>query len=123
MKWVVPPLGLLSSGAELVLVDARFKGDKAADVLVESRATQTFLCGPIVGIDYHAMLADKLADLSHLATVVTMDEAGLASFEDGSSADEVENSIKAKSGDDVSDAVFTSAPPAFQARLVDTRRV
>ena len=61
LEWIVAALGALSSGAALVPLNTRFKGDEAAYILDKSGATFTFVSPPFLGNDYPAMLGDRPA--------------------------------------------------------------
>ncbi|HEX3345252.1 MAG TPA: AMP-binding protein, partial [Polyangiaceae bacterium] len=116
-RWIVAALAVHSTGASLVPVNTRFKGEEAAYVLAKSRARVLFATTDFLGADALAMLARSGAPLPSLETVVVL--AGVAPagalswarFLDR--ADAIPESVAdarafAVQPDDVCDILFTS---------------
>jgi acyl-CoA synthetase (AMP-forming)/AMP-acid ligase II len=115
-EWIVAALGALGSGAWLVPVNTRFKGDEAAYVLDRVDAAALFTVRGFLDTDYLDMLRDTAPELRCLDRVVliagTDDRA--RSFdeylEEGADVDEsaARARIASVRADDVSDVIFTS---------------
>ncbi len=74
LEWVIAALGAVGTGAVLVPLNTRFKGEEAAFVLRASGARALFTVEGFLGTDYPRMLAEaaadeKLPDLEHVVVL------------------------------------------------------
>jgi acyl-CoA synthetase (AMP-forming)/AMP-acid ligase II len=116
-RWIVAALAVHSTGASLVPVNTRFKGEEAAYVLSKSGARALFATTDFLGVDALAMLDASDVPLPALKTVVVLSgptperaaswEAFLAGA-DAVPADVAEARALAVEPDDVCDIMFTS---------------
>ncbi len=119
--WVAAALGILATGAWLVPLNTRFRGEEAAYVLEKSDAAALFTVNGFLGVDYPEMLRRAAPDCRALSRTVVLEgvvppgalgwEGFLASG--GPEGDgEVEARIDGLDPDDVSDVMFTSGTTA-----------
>jgi acyl-CoA synthetase (AMP-forming)/AMP-acid ligase II len=116
-RWIVAALAVHSTGAALVPINTRFKGEEAAYVLSKSRARALFATTDFLGADALAMLDASAVPLPALQTVVVIAgpaparalswEAFLAGA-DAVPADVAEARALAVDPADVCDIMFTS---------------
>jgi acyl-CoA synthetase (AMP-forming)/AMP-acid ligase II len=116
-RWIVAALAVHSTGAALVPINTRFKGEEAAYVLSKSGARALFATTDFLGVDALAMLEASGARLPALETVVVLSgltparastwDAFLGSA-DAVPADVADARALAVEPDDVCDIMFTS---------------
>lgn len=116
LTWILASLGVYSSGAVLVPINTRFKGEEAAHVIRTSGARILFTVTDFLGTDFPALL-DRVEGMDLLEeTVIIAGPArhGLVAWEsflarghavDPGAVVERERSL---GGDSVSDLIFTS---------------
>ena len=117
ITWITTALGVLATGAWLVPLNTRFKGQEAAYILDKARVRTLFVANGFLGNDYLGWLANVKPELCALEDTVLLPlpgERSTASWEafrdqrDGASATMVDALIDAGSPDDVCDVIFTS---------------
>jgi acyl-CoA synthetase (AMP-forming)/AMP-acid ligase II len=92
LEWIVAALGALATGAVLVPINTRFKGEEAAYIISKSKTCLTFVSRPFLGNDYAAMLGPRYQ-------TATLDESLWA---------HEESEPYAGSPLDIGDVIFTS---------------
>jgi len=116
-RWIVAALAVHSTGAALVPINTRFKGEEAAYVLSKSGARALFTTTDFLGADTLAMLGACGVALPALETVVVLSgptPARAVSWDvflagaDAVPADVAEARALAVEPDDVCDIMFTS---------------
>jgi acyl-CoA synthetase (AMP-forming)/AMP-acid ligase II len=119
--WVAAALGVLATGAWLVPLNTRFKGEEAAYVLDKSEAAALITVRDFLGLDYLQMLRAASPDAAARTRTVLLDgtaPAGAQAWDEflagGESVapEQVLASIDRLHPDDVSDVMFTSGTTA-----------
>jgi acyl-CoA synthetase (AMP-forming)/AMP-acid ligase II len=120
-KWVAAALGMLATGAWLVPVNTRFKGDEAAYVLDKSDAAALLTVSDFLGTDYPSMLRRAAPGVRALSHTIILDgpvSAGAVGWDDFLTGGEVVPADAAAARideidpDAVSDVMFTSGTTA-----------
>ena len=115
--WITTALGILATGARLVPLNTRFKGQEAAYILRQCGARGLICVDGFLGIRYLDMLRDADPSLPTLSTVVHLqgpELEGATSWDEflarGAAVDEarLRRQIEAIQADDGSDVLFTS---------------
>ncbi|MDG0980851.1 MAG: FadD3 family acyl-CoA ligase [Halieaceae bacterium] len=119
-EWVIAAFGAHFAGGQIVTLNTRYKGEEAAAILNDSRASTLFVMGQFLGNDYLGMIANlELPHLKHRVQLKgeaqasatkqwsDLQEQGQAWIaEHGTEA--IEQDALAISGDAISDIMFTS---------------
>ncbi|MBY0276907.1 FadD3 family acyl-CoA ligase [Candidatus Binatia bacterium] len=117
-RWVIAALAVHASGAVLVPLNTRFRGDEAAWILARSRARILLTVRDFLGGDHVALLRSSATPLPDLAAITTLDDApsgdGCTSWRDLLARGEPVSALEARTraaavrGDDPCDVLFTS---------------
>jgi acyl-CoA synthetase (AMP-forming)/AMP-acid ligase II len=115
--WIPTALGILASGAWLVPLNTRFKGDEAAYVLDKTGARVLFAPTDFLGTNYFDLLpngADAPAALEHRidlpgpGSITTAEWARFLELGSAVSTVDAQARLDAIGPDDISDIIFTS---------------
>ena len=115
LEWIVLSFAIYATGAVLVPVNTRLKGDEAASVLRQARVRRLFTVTDFLDTDYVARLdGSDLPDLDEIVVMAGPASAGATAWAtfveravDASTADVAAREARLGSGD-VCDVIFTS---------------
>jgi acyl-CoA synthetase (AMP-forming)/AMP-acid ligase II len=115
-EWAIAALGVHRSGAAVVPLNTRFKGEEAAYILQASGARMLFTVTDFLDTDYVALLGDRsaLTDLQEVVVLRGPTAEGTVAWGDVLAraaqvpADAAAQRAAAIDGDDLSDILFTS---------------
>jgi acyl-CoA synthetase (AMP-forming)/AMP-acid ligase II len=117
LAWIVAALGVLASGAWLVPLNTRLKGEEAAYILEKTDARSLFAPDGFLGTDYFGSLRAVAPHIRALQDRVTLPSPGhyggaawdefLARGRDVP-VEDAEARLAAGTADDISDVIFTS---------------
>jgi HIP---CoA ligase len=123
-QWIVAALGVQITGAAIVPLNTRFRGEEAADVIERSRARVLVTVGTFLGVNYLQMLAPHTNRFSHLAATVVLGEnqgidgPSTVSLEELMDVDDsdvavADSLLAALSSDAVADVLYTSGTTGY----------
>lgn len=120
--WIPAALGIQATGAWLVPINTRFRGEEAAYALERVGATALITVDEFLGVDYVSMLRAAAPGLAALGTVALLPQPGHVTSEhwdeflatgDDVPDDAVASCIDALTADDICDIILTSGTTGY----------